>query len=143
MAASSGCWWGGLGGPLGVFLGLGTGAVIGAAVDRDRADLDDGALSQMSATIPVGKTAIVAEVDEYAVEVLDGEMGSLGGTITRRPAAEGGAEMEAAEASAKEARRVMREAKKAEFAQKREQTKEEWDKRVSALKQKLSRHDEA
>jgi uncharacterized membrane protein len=131
-----------LGGPLGVLLGLGAGAAVGAVVDVDRADQADDVLSLMSATIPAGKTAIVAEVREYAVEVLDGEMTTLGGTITRRPAGELLAEMEAAEeaaaASAKEARRLMREAKKAERAAKREESKEMWDERLAALKSKLS-----
>jgi uncharacterized membrane protein len=33
--------------------------------------------------IPFGTTALIAEVDEYAVEVIDGAMGPLGGTVTR------------------------------------------------------------
>jgi len=131
-----------LGGPVGVLLGLGTGMAIGAAVDVDRADDVDAVLNQMAASIPVGKTAIIAEVDESAVEVVDGEMTALGGTVTRRPAEEVLAELEAAEqaarASEKEARRVMREAKKAERTEKREQSKEKWDERLSALKDKLS-----
>ena len=96
----------------------------------------------MSMAIPVGSSALIAEVDEYAVEVVDGEMAALGGTVTRRPAEEVLAELEAAEqaarASEKEARRVMREAKKAERAEKREQSKEKWDERLSALKDKLT-----
>jgi uncharacterized membrane protein len=131
-----------LGGPLGVLLGLGTGMMIGAAVDLDRADEAEGVLDQMSQSIPVGTTAIIAEVDEVAVEVVDGEMAALGGTVTRRPAGEVLAEMETAEeaarASEKEARRVMREAKKAERSAKREQTKAKWDERISALKAKLA-----
>jgi len=134
-----------LGGPVGVLLGLGAGMAIGAAVDLDRADEADDVLSQMSKSIPVGTTAIIAEVDEAAVEVVDGEMAALGGTVTRRPAEEVLAELEAAEqaarASEKEARRVMREAKKAERAEKREQGKEQWDERLSALRDKLARHD--
>ena len=133
-----------LGGPVGVLLGLGTGMAIGAAVDLDRADEAEGVLSRMSESIPVGTTAIIAEVDESAVEVVDGEMAALGGTVTRRPAEEVLAELEAAEqaaeASEKEARRVMREAKKAERAQKREQSKEKWDERLAALKDKLTHH---
>ncbi|MGZ3304175.1 MAG: DUF1269 domain-containing protein, partial [Isosphaeraceae bacterium] len=136
-----------LGGPVGVLLGLGTGAAVGAAVDLDRADTADDVLSQMSLSIPLGKTAIIAEVDEPAVEVVDGEMAALGGIVIRRPAEEVLAELEAAEeaarASEKEARRVMREAKKAERAEKHEQSKEKWDERVSALKDKLSHHGRA
>ena len=98
----------------------------------------------MSKSIPNGKTAIIAEVDEAAVEVVDGEMAAFGGTVTRRPAEEVLAELEAAEeaarASEKEARRVMREAKKAERTEKHEQSKEKWDERLSALKDKLTRH---
>jgi len=135
-----------VGGPVGVFLGLGAGAAIGAAVDLDRADEGDEVLTQMSMAIPVGSSALIAEVDEYAVEVLDGEMAKLGGTITRRSADEVLAELEAAEeaarASEKEARRVMREAKKAERAQKREQSKERWDERLATLKRKLSHDDQ-
>ena len=134
-----------LGGPVGVLLGLGTGMTVGAAVDLDREDETEGALDQMSKSIPAGKTAVVAELDESAVEVVDGEMAALGGTVTRRSAEEVLAEMEAAEeaarASEKEARRVMREAKKAKRAEKHEQSKEKWDERVAALKDKMSHHD--
>ena len=131
-----------LGGPVGVLLGLGAGAAIGAAVDLDRADEGDEVLTQMSMAIPVGSSALIAEVDEYAVEVVDGEMAALGGTVIRRSAEEVLAELEAAEeaaeASAREARRLMREAKKAERAEKREQSKEMWDERLASLKRKLS-----
>jgi uncharacterized membrane protein len=117
-----------LGGPLGMLLGWGAGMAVGAAVDLDRADEADDVVSQMSKTIPVGGTAIIAEVHESAVEVVDGEMAALDGIVTRRPAAEVLAELEAAEkaakASAKEARRVLREAKKAERAEKHGQSKE-------------------
>ncbi len=134
-----------LGGPVGVLLGLGAGIAIGAGVDLDHADETEDVLSQMSQSIPIGTTAIIAEVDEIAVEVVDGEMAAFGGTVTRRPAEEVLAELEAAEqaarASEKEARRVMREARKAEHAEKREQSKEKWDERLSALKDKLTHHD--
>ena len=133
-----------LGGPVGMLLGLGTGMAVGAAVDLGRADDAEDVLSQMSKSIPVGTTAIIAEVDESAVEVVDGEMAALGGTVTRRPAEEVLAELEAAEeaarASEKEARRVMREAKKAKRATKHEQNKEAWDERVATLKDKLTHH---
>ncbi len=136
-----------LGGPVGMLIGLGTGMAVGAAVDLGRADDSEGVLSQMSTSIPLGTTAVIAEVDEPAVEVVDGEMAVLGGTVIRRPAEEVLAELEAAEeaarASEQEARRVMREAKKKERAEKREQSKEKWDERVAALKDKMSRHGEA
>jgi len=134
-----------LGGPVGMLLGLGAGMAIGAAVDLDRADEAEDVLGQMSKSIPAGTTAVIAEVDEAAVEVVDGEMSPLGGRVIRRPADEVLAELEAAEkaakASQKEARRVMREAKKAERTEKHEQSKERWDERLSAVKEKLGAHD--
>jgi len=136
-----------LGGPVGMLLGLGAGAAVGAAVDMDRADESEDVLDQMSLSIPIGATAIVAELDEPAIEVVDGEMAALGGTVTRRSAEEVLAELEAAEeaarASKKEARRVMREAKKAERAKKHEESKEKWDERVAALKVKMASHGKA
>lgn len=136
-----------LGGPVGVLLGLGAGMAIGAAVDLDRAGEAEDVLNQMSQSIPVGTTAIIAEVEEPTVEVVDGEMAALGGHVTRRPAEEVLAELEAAEqaarASEKEARRVMKEAKKSERAEKREQSREKWDQRVSDLRDRLTRHGKA
>ena len=133
-----------LGGPVGMLLGLGAGMAVGAAIDLGRADESEDVLDQMSKSIPAGTTAIIAELDEPAVEVVDGEMATLGGTVTRRPADEVLAELEAAEqaarASEKEARRVMREAKKAKRATKHEQNKEAWDERVATLKDKLTHH---
>ncbi len=133
-----------LGGPVGVLLGLGAGAAIGAAVDLDRADEGDAVLTQMSMAIPVGSSALIAEVDEYAVEVVDGEMDALGGTITRRPAEEVLAELEAAGAG----RQGQRErgsprdegGQEGGAHEKREQSKEKWDERLSALKDKMTRH---
>jgi hypothetical protein len=73
-------------------------------------------------------------VYEPAVEVIDNEMGKLGGEVTRRPAYEVLAEVEAAEeaadAAAKEAHRVMNEQRKAELTGK-------LDERINKVKEKL------
>ncbi len=57
---------------------------------------------------------------EPAIEVIDGEMARLGGEVTRRPAGQGMGELEAAEeaadAAAREARRGLREKRKAEMS---------------------------
>lgn len=131
-----------LGGPVGVLLGWGAGAIAGGLVDLDRADRDDDALVQMAAAIPVGQTALIAEVKEYAVEVINDEMGPLGGTVVRRSAEEVLADLEASEeasrAAEKEARRVMRERRKADLETRREALGEKWDERLTNLKQKLS-----
>ena len=68
--------------------------------------------------IPPGSTVVIASVNEPVVEVIDAEMGILGGEVTRRSVvdvvAELGAAHEAADAAAREARRAVREQRKAE-----------------------------
>jgi hypothetical protein len=77
---------------------------------------------------------VIASVEESVVEVIDAEMYTLGGEVTRRPVAEVMAELEAAEeaadAAAREARRVVREQHKAEVHA-------GVDERVGKLKEKL------
>jgi uncharacterized membrane protein len=108
-----------LGGPVGVLLGWGAGATLGGAFDMDRAITSDEALTVLATAIPAGSTAILADVEEFAVEVIDGEMKKLNGKVTRRPVgevlAEVGTAEEAADAAAREARRTVREQRKAEL----------------------------
>ena len=63
-----------LGGPVGVLLGWGAGAMMGGAFDVDRAVTSDEALTVLGQAIPPGSTAVIASVEESAVEVIDGEM---------------------------------------------------------------------
>jgi uncharacterized membrane protein len=123
-----------LGGPVGLLLGWGTGALMGGAIDIDRAATSDEALGVLGRAIPVGSTAVIASVEEPAVEVIDGEMAKLDGEVTRRPVADVMSELEAAEeaadAAAREARRTVREQHKAELTA-------GLDERVGKLKEKL------
>ena len=123
-----------LGGPVGVLVGWGSGALVGGAFDIDRLDKSDEALTVLGRAIPPGSTAVMATVSEPAVEVIDGEMAKLGGEVTRRPVYEVVAELEAAEeaanAAAREARRELRDTRKAEM-------KEDLEARVGKLKEKL------
>ena len=109
-----------LGGPFGVLLGWGAGALSGAIFDVVRADESDEALTALGRSIPPGTTAVIASVEEPAVEVIDGEMAKLGGDVTRRPTFEVMAELEAseeaAEAAAREARKAVREKRKADIS---------------------------
>ena len=97
-------------------------------------DQSESVLGEISRYIPLGGTAIVAEVNEYAVEVVDKLMTEQGGTAYRRSAEVVLAELEAVEAAyrkaQKEADRSAREQRKAE----RRQNVEE---RMAALKEKL------
>ena len=130
-----------LGGPVGVVLGVGMGALTGSFFDIERSERESGVLAQVAESLPVGRTALVAEVEEYAVEVIDGDMRALGGTVVRTPAAEVLAALEAAEKAAqaadREARRVMREERKQEAKAKLDEIDAKWDQRVEALKEKL------
>jgi uncharacterized membrane protein len=123
-----------LGGPVGVLVGWGAGALMGGAFDVDRAVTSDEALTVLGRAIPPGSTAVIAEVEEFEGEAVDAEMSKLGGEVTRRSAAEVMSELEAAEdaadAAAREARRTLREKRKAEFHT-------GVDERVGTLKEKL------
>ena len=123
-----------LGGPLGVLLGWGSGALVGGAFDVDRAVTSDEALTVLGRAIPPESTAVIASVEESAVEVIDAEMTKLGGEVTRRPVGEVMDELEAAEeaadAAAHAARKAVREQRKAELSA-------DLDERVGKLKEKL------
>jgi uncharacterized membrane protein len=123
-----------LGGPVGVLIGWGAGALMGGAFDLDRAETSDEALGVLGRAIPPGSTAVIASVEEPAVEVIDGEMKKLGGEVTRRSAADVMDELEAAEdaaaAASREARKTVRQKRKAEV-------KAGYQERVGKLKEKL------
>ena len=123
-----------IGGPIGMLFGWTGGLLVGSAYDAKRADRGDSVLAQISRLVPNGGTALVAEVNEYAVEVVDKLMAPLGGTVFRRSSASILAELETAEdayeQAEKEAKRVAREEKKAE-------RREDWDARIASLKEKL------
>ena len=123
-----------LGGPVGVLVGWGAGALMGGVFDIDRAEKSDEALAALGRAMPPESTAVIATVAEPAVEVIDGEMTKLGGEVTRRPVAEVMDELEAseeaAEAAAHEARRALRKERKAEVTA-------DLDERVGKVKEKL------
>jgi len=107
---------------------------MGGAFDVDRAVTSDEALTVLGQAIPPESTAVIASVDEPAVEVIDGEMKKLDAEVTRRPVAEVMAELEAAEdaaeAASREARKAVRQKRKAELGAGIED-------RVGKLKEKL------
>jgi uncharacterized membrane protein len=123
-----------LAGPVGLLLGWGTGALIGGAFDVDRESTSDSAVAELGRMLPPGGTGLIIDCSEVAYEVLDGEIGKLGGSVVRRPTSEVLAEIEAAEDAAKaaadQADRTMRD-------QRRKERKGKRDERVAALKTKL------
>lgn len=116
-----------LGGPLGMLLGGATGMLAGGVGALTRTEDRDVALDAISKQIEPGHTVLVAEVGEVATEVVDNAMSALGGTVTRRSAADVYAEIQSAEAAQDaadaEARRVLREQRRAERKDKWEQFK--------------------
>ena len=123
-----------LGGPVGVLMGWGAGALIGGAVDAGRVEQSDEALTMLSRAIPPGSTAVIASVREPATEVVDAEMTQLGGEVIRYPVDEVRAELElaqeAADAAAKEARRTVR-------AQRTAKVRATVDEKTADVKEKL------
>ena len=123
-----------LGGPLGVLLGFGSGVLVGGAFDIDRATSVDGTLAFLSREITPGSTALIIEAAETTPVPLDQLAVRFDATVERQPTAAVRAEVEAAadaaEVAQKEANRVLRERKRAEFRAKA-------DERVGAVKEKL------
>jgi len=97
-----------LGGPLGVLLGGSYGLMVGSLVDLGEAEQSESVLSQISASVKPGHTALLAEVNEQSPEVVDTAVAELGGTVLRRPVAEVEAEIAAAEEAQREAKRMAR-----------------------------------
>lgn len=116
-----------LGGPLGVLLGGSAGLLAGGVGAVDRGEDQDIALDAISRQIEPGQTVLVAEVGEVATEVVDDVMVPLGGAVIRRSAADVYAEIQGAKAAQDaadaEARRVLREQRRAEHKDKWEQFK--------------------
>lgn len=127
---------GALAGPLGLLLGGMAGVAVGSAVDVEQADTSDALVSTVASRVPPGATALVADVDEPAPEVLGSVMLSIGGTLIRWPREQVEEELaagaDAVEAAEKEARRVMRERRRAEG-------RETLGDKAAALKDRLTR----
>lgn len=125
-----------LGGPLGILLGGSAGVLVGALVDGRDADEHDSVVSDVSKSIHVGETAVVADLVEDRPEIIDTAMAPLGGSVLRRPVDEVKAEVAVADkaqrAAEKEARKQLREGR-------HHMRKEEIHVKVEEMKTKLHR----
>ena len=126
-----------LGGPFGILIGGATGLLIGSLFDMSDSDDTESVLSDISRSVQVGQTSLLAEVGEQSPEVVDAAMSKLGGTVLRRSVDDVEAEIAAAEAAQKKAKRAAREELR---EQRRNQVKETIRARIDALKAKLHRH---
>jgi uncharacterized membrane protein len=129
-----------LGGPLGILIGGATGLLVGSLFDVHDAGETESVLSDISTSIRVGHTALLAEVIEPSPEVIDTAMTGLRGTVLRRAVDDLEAEIAAAEKAQskakKEARKELRDAR-------HKKHKDEIHAKVEELKAKLHRHKQA
>ena len=123
-----------LAGPLGILLGGATGVAVGSLFDLADAEDTDSALSEVSKTVKVGRTSLLAQVEEQSPEVIDAAMARLSGTVVRRSVIDVEAEIAAAEDAQREAKRKARaELRKARH----EKRQEDAHAKVEGLKAKL------
>jgi uncharacterized membrane protein len=127
-----------LGGPLGVLIGGTYGLMLGSLVDLDEVEETDSVLTQISASVRPGHTALLAQVTEQSPEVVDTAMARLGGTVLRRPVEDVEAEIAAAEKAQREAKR---EAASELRRGRRERSKEQVQATIEQLKAKLPHHE--
>jgi uncharacterized membrane protein len=93
-----------IGGPLGMLLGGTYGLFAGSLFDLYDMTEADSSLAEISTSVAVGRTALLAVVDEANPEVVDAAMSALGGNVVRRPVAEVQAEIAAAEKAERQAK---------------------------------------
>ena len=67
-------------------IGLGTGGLIGGSYDVDQADMQDQTLAQVGRHVPPGSNALLAEVDEYADDVVDERHVAMISVVQHQPA---------------------------------------------------------
>jgi len=127
-----------IGGPLGILIGGATGLLVGSLFDLEDADDTESVLSDISQSVRVGHTSLVAELSEQSPEVINAAMAQLSGSVLRRPVYEVEAEIAAAEdaqrAAKKHARKLLREQKHAKH-------KKQIHAKVEELKAKVHPHE--
>lgn len=123
-----------IGGPLGMLIGGASGLYAGALFDiHDAGDMES-ALAGISSSIRVGRTALLAVVDEQSPDVIDTAMSELGGTVLRRSVADVDAEVTAAK---KAQRKAKLEARKQLIRGRRQHDKAAVSAKNAELKDKL------
>jgi uncharacterized membrane protein len=129
-----------IGGPLGVLIGGTYGLMVGSLFDLGEAEETDSVLSQISASVQPGHTALLAQVSEQSPEVVDAAMAGLGGTVLRRAVDDVEAEIAAAEKAQRDAKReAARELRRG----RRERGQEQVHAKVEQLKAKMPGHEQA
>jgi uncharacterized membrane protein len=123
-----------IGGPFGMLIGSASGVFVGSLFDLQDIEETDSALSAISDSVQVGRTALLAAVSEQSPEVVDAAMSEVGGTVLRRSVADVEAEIAAAEDAE---RKAKWEARKELLRGRRERSKEAVNAKLDELKTKL------
>jgi uncharacterized membrane protein len=121
-------------GPFGMLIGGTTGLLVGSLFDIDDAEGADSALATIAGSVKVGHTSLLAIVGEQSPDVVDNAMSGLGGTVVRRPVADVEAEIAAADAAERQAKR---EAHKQLVEARRDQSRAVVDAKLAELRAKL------
>jgi uncharacterized membrane protein len=129
-----------LGGPFGILIGAATGVLVGSLFDLHEDEETESALVDLSKSVSVGQTSLLADVKEQGVEVIDTAMARLGGEVHRRSMADVKAEIAAAE---KAQRKAKLEARKELIKASHEKHQHEIDAKIEELKAKLHPHEKA
>jgi uncharacterized membrane protein len=117
-----------LGGPLGVLLGWGTGALVGGVLDSRDAVTRLRVINRIAEYIPQDRNGLIAEVREESPDALDAAVKNLGGTIVRTATDAIEDEVEAAaQAEAKAKRAERSKQREADFEDFTDKVKETWD----------------
>ena len=132
-----------LGGPLGMLMTGSLGALTGSIIDAGDAAHNASLLEKVSEQFVDGEVAIIALAQETEPNALDGKLSAFQATIVREDAAEVAEEVRRAEEiqaeMRKEARKKLREEKKADFKQKIADGQAKIKADFEELKKKLSR----
>jgi uncharacterized membrane protein len=123
-----------LGGPLGILIGGASGLLLGSLYDLADADDTESVLGEMSKTVQVGRTSLLAQVVEQSPEVIDSAMARMSGTVVRRAKFEVADEIAAAEEAQ---RKAKQEARKQLREERHKKHREEVDAKIAELKAKL------
>jgi uncharacterized membrane protein len=125
-----------LGGPIGIVVGGATGVLVGSLFDEDDTDETESALADISKSIQVGRTGLLADVTEDSPAAIDAVMANLDGAVVRRSAVDVEGEVAAADEAQRAAKKKAREELRDARVKKQ---KADIDAKLAELKAKLTR----
>ena len=77
---------GALAGPMGLVVGGAAGALVGSRADIHKAASSEKAVAEVARLVPPGTAALLADVDDHGISLLEAAMATSGGNVARVPA---------------------------------------------------------